>query len=105
MRMRRFVLMVLTGAFTIAAVTLTTVFVGSSIYMMNEITRLTVRSPTLPDAASALADIGIAIALLIASFSVFILCLRRIPIRLTPQVWDEMTRHRKHADSEKEPTS
>ena len=95
MRLRRFLLAVLTTAFTIAAVTLTTVFVGSSIYMMHEISRLTVRSPLLPGAASALADIGIAIALLIVSFSVLILCLRRIPIRLTPQVLGELTRHQK----------
>ena len=95
MRLRRFLLAVLTTAFTIAAVILTIVFVGTSIDMMNEASRASVNHRFFAGIMSGLADMGIAIALLIVSFSVLILCLRRVPIRLTPQVWDEMTRHQK----------
>ena len=83
MRMRRFVLMVLTVAFTMAALALTTVFVGSSIHMMNEASRASTNHRFFAEIMSALADMGIAIALLIVSFSVLIIVLRRIPIRVT----------------------
>ena len=92
--MRRIVLMVLTAAFTIAAVTLTTVFVGNSIHMMNEASRASTNHRFFAEIMSALADMGIAIALLILSFSALIVCLRRIPIRFTPQLLEQMTRHK-----------
>ena len=91
LRLRQFVLMVLTATVTVAAVALTAVFAHSAVLLMGRIEHVSSQSRFLPDAVSALADMGIAIAALIVSFVVLIWCIRRAPVTLA-QVFPQAPR-------------